>query len=125
MTVSRVTGRLMTVDHESVRLSARCVEARSGMDEELKSSEAVRTRWSGIWSACGIVLESSSAMLAWVRRRAGVVEQAVWLRDLRLEREARADSKWGVTAQLAETLKLHGRVTQRGVVDLLPSRKSC
>lgn len=112
-------NRLMTLDEEIARLSARCEEAHTGMAEALKSCEAVRTRWSGIWSGCGILPESPSAMLTWVRRRAGIVEQAARLRELRLELKAREDAEAGLAAQLAEALKLHSRVPQGGAADLL------
>ena len=112
-------NRLMTLEQEISRLGVRCEEARNGLAEASKNAGAVRTRWSEIWSGCEIVPESPSAMLAWVRRRAGIVEQAVRLRDLRLELKARDDAEVGLAAQLAEALDQHSRRAQGTSADLL------
>jgi len=112
-------NRLITLDLEISRLSVRCEEARRGMAEALKNTEAIRTRWSNIWAGCGIVTESPSAMLAWVRRRVGIVEQAARVRDLRLELKAREDAEAGLAVQLAEALELYGRPTKGAAADLL------
>jgi len=112
-------NRLATLDQEIARLSVRVEEARNGMDEALRNSEAVRARWSGIWSGCGIAPESPSAMLAWLRRRANIVDQAARLRDLRLELKAQEEVEAALAAQLAEALKLNGKVAQGSPADML------
>ncbi len=117
-------NRLMTLDTEIARLKLRCQDARNGIDEAQKSAEAVLARWVGIWSDCAIVPESPSAMLTWMRRRAGIVEQAARLREVRLELKALEDTDAELAAQLSESLKPHGEFPDGTAADLLAVAES-
>jgi len=112
-------NRLVTLDQEIERLNVRGEEARNGMDEALRESETVRARWLSIWSVCGITPESPSAMLAWQRRRAAIVEQAARLRDLRMQLNTWEVAEVELAAQLAAALQLYGRPAQGNAADLL------
>jgi uncharacterized protein YhaN len=117
-------NRVMTLDADITRLTLRCEEARNGQAESAKSVNGVRARWTSIWSPCGIVPESPSAMLTWMRRRTAIIEQVARLREMRCELKALGDAEAALTSEFAELLAPYGPVPLGGVADLLAAAES-
>jgi hypothetical protein len=117
-------NRVMTLDSEIGRFALRADEARNNLAAALVNAESVRNLWLRAWDGCGIVPESPSAMLTWLRRRSGIVDQLLRLREVRCELTAISDAETVLAAELSVLLIAHGLLGRGGAADLLATAES-
>ncbi len=96
--------QLAALDAEIAKLTRRQAEADAALARAAQNLDAVRERWIRTWVGCGIVPESPSAMLTWLRRRGGIAEQVETLRELRQELGALGEAESGIAADLRRLL---------------------
>ncbi|MBZ5583087.1 MAG: hypothetical protein LAQ30_12965 [Acidobacteriia bacterium] len=101
------------------RRAVRVDEHAKALAEASKQAASVRERWMAVRAGCGIAPESPAAMLTWLRRRSGIVEQAARLREMRVEVRALEDAEAALADQLAAALAQFGIRAMGSAPDLL------
>jgi uncharacterized protein YhaN len=111
--------QLAALDADIAKLTRRKAGADVAVCSAVQNLDAARERWIRAWVGCGIVPESPSAMLTWLRRRAGIAEQVETLRELRQELGALEEAESGIAADLRRLVSADVAGAAGGAADLL------
>ena len=120
----REVEQLAALDAEIAAGLRRKDEAEQAVAKAVQAALAVRERWTGAWSSCGIAPQTPTAMLAWLRRKDDVVQQVRNLRELRIELKTLEEAEAAHAAGLARLLAAQGAAAAGSAADLLVAADS-